>query len=358
MRIAADRSEPDTSNIVEGLPDGPILLLRPDRLGDVLLTLPAFAAVKQHWPDRPVVAAVSSYTAPIVAACPFIDDVWVLPVIDGRGRFSPDTWRDKPRPAAAVSYFSDFPNALAIWRQRIPRRLGPASKLAQIFYNRRVRQRRSQSIKPEWAYNLDLSHALIRLAGNEPGPAPGAPLLHFEDVTGDDRAAFGREHGLPPERNWVFIHPGSGGSAPAPTPTDYTRVANGIAESGCRFVITAGPNELSLAEQLAGTMQHLSPVVYHSQGGLVDFARNLRHADLFISGSTGPAHLAGALARPTATFYPNLPTAGPLRWQTLAPEAHRFAFTPSDGAAPFDMSAIDYAAVGRKLGDWLAGREN
>ncbi len=341
---------------VDRLPEGPILLLRPDRLGDVLLTLPAFAAIKQHWPDRQVIAAVSRYTAPIVSACPLVDDVWALPVVDGRGRFGRDSWAGRTCPAAVISYFSDFPNAFALWRQRIPWRLGPASKLAQVFYNHRVRQRRSASIKPEWAYNLDLSHDLIRQTGGEPGPIPRAPLLQFRDPASDSRAAFAAEHQLEPARPWVFIHPGSGGSAPAPTPTDYARVAGELAVTRCRFVITAGPDELPLARQLATAMADLSPVIYHSQGGLVEFAANLRHADLFISGSTGPAHLAGSLAVPTATFYPSLPTAGPLRWQTLAPKDRRFTLTPPDDADPFDMASIDYTAVGRRLSSFLANR--
>ena len=121
-------------------------------------------------------------------------------------------------------------------------------------------------------------------------------------------------------------------------------------------MITAGPDELPLARQLATAMADLSPVIYHSQGGLVEFAANLRHADLFISGSTGPAHLAGSLAVPTATFYPSLPTAGPLRWQTLAPKDRRFTLTPPDDADPFDMASIDYTAVGRRLSSFLANR--
>ncbi|MDT0619039.1 glycosyltransferase family 9 protein [Salinisphaera sp. P385] len=343
---------------VDRLPEGAILLLRPDRLGDVLLTLPAFAAIKQHWPDRQVIAAVSRYTAPIVSACPLVDDVWALPVVDGRGRFDRDSWAGRARPAAVISYFSDFPNAFALWRQRIPLRLGPSSKLAQVFYNHRVVQRRSASVKPEWAYNLDLSHDLIRQTGGEPGSVPRAPFLQFRDSAADSRTAFAAEHGLDAEAPWVFIHPGSGGSAPAPTPADYARVASELAIGGCRFVITAGPDELPLANHLATAMADLSPLVYHSQGGLVDFAANLRHADLFVSGSTGPAHLAGALARPTATFYPSLPTAGPRRWQTLAPKDHRFAFIPPAGADPFDMASIDYAAVGRRLGAFLLSRND
>lgn len=78
-----------------------------------------------------------------------------------------------------------------------------------------------------------------------------------------------------------------------------------------------------------------------SRDGLRRFAQHIQFADVFISGSTGPLHIAGALDRPTAAFYTRRRSATSLRWQTLNSEGRRLAFSPPETAAPEDMSAVD-----------------
>jgi ADP-heptose:LPS heptosyltransferase len=71
----------------------------------------------------------------------------------------------------------------------------------------------------------------------------------------------------------------------------------------------------------------------------------LAFADLFISGSTGPLHLAAALDRPTAAFYPRRRSSTALRWQTVNDADKRLAFMPPKTAAESDMGSIDIGAV-------------
>jgi len=148
----------------------------------------------------------------------------------------------------------------------------------------------------------------------------------------------------------VFIHPGSGGSASAPEPADYAELVGAMCRNDAQYVITAGPGEETLAEELTALLPNVSRATYRSTAGLAAFAERLQFADLFVSSSTGPAHIAGALGRPTATFYPAKVTAGPLRWQTLAPDHRRWAFTPPRDADPLDLPAIDYRRVGGGAG--------
>ncbi len=82
-------------------------------------------------------------------------------------------------------------------------------------------------------------------------------------------------------------------------------------------------------------------MVFDSREGLVNYARRIAFADLFISGSTGTLHIAGALNRPTAAFYPRRQSSTALRWQTINDASRRLAFSPSQHADDHDMSAID-----------------
>ncbi|HEX5313446.1 MAG TPA: glycosyltransferase family 9 protein, partial [Gammaproteobacteria bacterium] len=86
-------------------------------------------------------------------------------------------------------------------------------------------------------------------------------------------------------------------------------------------------------------------VVYRSDSGLADYARHVAAADLFIGGSSGPLHIAGALDRPTAAFYPRRRSASALRWQTLNSEGRRLSFMPPPDAGESDYDAIDPGAA-------------
>ena len=50
------------------------LVSRTDAIGDVVLTLPVAGQLKQLWPGCRVVLIGRTYTAPVAAACPWVDD--------------------------------------------------------------------------------------------------------------------------------------------------------------------------------------------------------------------------------------------------------------------------------------------
>ncbi|MEH6814663.1 MAG: glycosyltransferase family 9 protein, partial [Motiliproteus sp.] len=75
-------------------------------------------------------------------------------------------------------------------------------------------------------------------------------------------------------------------------------------------------------------------------------------ADLFIAGSTGTLHIAGALDRPTVGFYPNRRSATPLRWRTLNSEGRYLAVTPPDEVEQ-DMSQVDLTAAAARIQQFM-----
>lgn len=55
-----------------------IILLRLDRIGDFILGVPAYRALRKHYPDARITAVVSSYAAPLAEHCPYFDDVLIF----------------------------------------------------------------------------------------------------------------------------------------------------------------------------------------------------------------------------------------------------------------------------------------
>ncbi len=327
-----------------------ILVVRNDKLGDFILAWPALALIHHYRPGWRITALVPAYTAPLAKLCPWIDDI----IID-EGDAATALARKLRRQgfAAQLTLFSTLRVALAGWLARIPYRLAPATKAAQLLYTQRLTQRRSRSEKPEYAYNLDLAYRLLAdLSGAAPHMTAESaddflprelarPLLSVASEKIPDRAAFCTLHHLPGDRPLVFIHPGSGGSANNLSPAQYAELARRLNRlTPLSFVITAGPREQAIAQELSRQLD-APHAILDSKGNLESLIAHLMLADLFISNSTGPMHLAGALDRPTATFFPRHRSATPLRWQPLNAPAKRLAFTPPPEAAAEDVSTID-----------------
>ena len=140
-----------------------VLVIRNDKLGDFMLAWPAFAMLKASDPSLKLTALVPSYTAELAHACPYLDDVIIDAPKNDKMAFQRVVSEIKARQFdAMISFFSNTHNAKLAWKCRIPYRLAPATKWVQFFYNHRLTQRRSQSAKPEFEYNLDLARAFLR----------------------------------------------------------------------------------------------------------------------------------------------------------------------------------------------------
>ncbi len=308
-----------------------LLVIRNDKLGDFILAWPAFALLKQSAPHLRLSALVPQYTAPLARICPYIDEV-IIDATDKKNGTETDRTLQTIKAHkfdAVISFVSDWYNAKLTWRSGIPYRLAPATKLFQFLYNHRLTQRRSRSEKAEFEYNMDLARQFLRdqqISVCEPQP----PYLRFApSAVENQRILLCENLGIAPNKKWVFVHSGSGGSANNLSLTQYAELINGIlAQFDCHIVLTAGPNESAKARELATLVNHPNVVIYDKNDGLVDFAHSLACADLFIAGSTGPLHLSGALNVPTIGFYPSRLSAIPRRWRPINDADKHIAFCP------------------------------
>lgn len=334
-----------------------ILVVRNDRLGDFMLAWPSLALLRAALPDAQIDALVPSYTRPMADLCQYLDASLEDP---GRG----SGWAGFRQLTAAlgdrhydavITLFSTGRIGAAVRAARIPYRLAPATKLAQFCYNRREVQRRSRSEKPEWLYNVDLVRRFLSDWDLVCPAIPHPPYLHFDRRDGEvTRTQFYRDHRIPVQDRLIFIHPGSGGSASNLQPEQFAALAQSLrAQMPITFVISAGPGETRLAEQAASSFakRKLPVRLYSSREGLVPFARHLELAHVFISGSTGPLHIAGALNRRTVGFYPRKRSSTPLRWQTVNESSQRLAFSPPESARETDMRDIDIEAAAAAISD-------
>jgi ADP-heptose:LPS heptosyltransferase len=291
-----------------------ILVVRNDKLGDFITALPTLYVLKHHNPSNRVIALVAPLNTKLAESCDFIDEV----IVDSGDDILELAFKIKQAKAdASITLFSNTRVALAQWIARIPIRIAPATKIAQIFYNRRITQRRSEVKMAEFEYNLELTKALfLNISLDFP-----KPLLHFSE---DIFKAFCMEYGV--IKPVVAFHPGFGGSSDANwTLSEYIELVR-LAESepNIDVVMTFGPDEEKLYDEAKTLIGESRVILYRSIGSVVDFAALLSGMKLFVSTSTGTYHLASAVGCETFTFFADTRFASALRWKSIGEVQHHF----------------------------------
>lgn len=284
-----------------------ILVVRNDKLGDFITALPTFYVLKHHNPANTIVALVAPLNQELAQSCPFIDEV----IVDyGEHPLSLAQHLTKKNLDASITLFSTTRVALAQWLARIPLRIAPATKIAQIFYTHRIVQRRSEAKMAEFEYNLALIHPLFpRISVVFP-----QPLLTFESTLFE---TFCRIHHL--HKPIITFHPGSGGSTEANwSVREYIELITlALEHTEIDIVITFGPDEEQLCAETKGYLGKSRVIIYPSKGSLVEFAALVSRFSLFISTSTGTYHLASAVGCETFTFFGDSLFASAARWKSI-----------------------------------------
>ena len=170
------------------------------------------------------------------------------------------------------------------------------------------------------------------------------PYLQFsEQEIATQKTKLSKLLGISTACKWVFVHSSTGGSATSLSLEQYATLLNNLTEHfDCQVILTAGKGEEERANALASLLTQ-NAAVYAQNDGLQDFSHSIACADLFIAGSTGPLHIAGALNVPTIGFYPSRLSAQPQRWRPINAEGKHLAFMPplaKDRASQMNLELI------------------
>ncbi|WP_345992908.1 glycosyltransferase family 9 protein [Sulfurimonas sp. HSL-1716] len=291
-----------------------ILVVRTDKLGDFITALPACKVLKKYDPRNRIIVCVAPLNESLAHACDFIDEV----IIDD-GRSSVFKLSQRFRAAkidVSITLFSNTRVAFAQFLARIPKRIAPATKIAQIFYTQRVKQRRSEVKMAEFEYNLELARVLfpdIDLDFEK-------PLLRFDDAL-KVYEKFCKANSI--EKETIAFHPGFGGSSDANWSVDeYIELVRTVLEKkSLQAVMTFGPDEQNLYDYCREKLKNEDVVFYISKEGLVNFAKLISNFKLFVSTSTGTYHLAALVGIPTMTFFADSLFASSARWKSVSDES-------------------------------------
>jgi ADP-heptose:LPS heptosyltransferase len=305
-----------------------ILVVRSDRLGDVILSTPVFEVIKRNYKKSQVVALVRENVLPILQGLSSVDQFLVF---DPEGRHSGVRGffllcREirKFKFKIAILLQSHWKIAAAVFFSGVRYRVGPLSKLySYLFYNRGLRQRRSQVEMHESDYNLQLLRKIgIRVGART---VPTQIIVHETMLrTAQD---WLKKSGWDSYQKLIVVHPGMGGSALNWPESHYIELIQALIETGHQILITGGSTEVQLLERVRKDLGALAEKIIFYQAepkSSVDFLAGLfNYAQLVVAPSTGPLHLAVALNKPVLTFYPPIRVQSALRWGPYLPDEAR-----------------------------------
>ncbi len=301
---------------------GKILLIRNDRLGDLVLTLPAVEALKSALPGAELDLLCSQYNRPVAHANPHLRQVLTDRGAHDRSDLGQLAARlREERYDAAVVFVHSAKNLELVKKAEIPLRIGPWVKLTDpLRLNRPLRQRRSRAARSEAAYSIELLGALglkaqVRklLAGKIPPPRitpePGA----FE------RARELLEEALE-GRPFVVVHPGMGNSALNWPERRWAETLALLAREGSRpigLLLTGSEAERPMLARIRELAGEPAEAMLLSGLPLDEFIGVLSLARAVVAPSTGPLHLAAALGVPAVGIYSPVRAHHPRRWGPL-----------------------------------------
>jgi len=290
-----------------------ILVIRTDRIGDVVLATPLIRALRQTFPNAFIAAMVRPYTRDVLLNNPNLNEI-IEDDYEGTGKGRRGFWRLVRR---LKQYNFDtalllLPTERAAWMlfcAGITNRITTSMRLYTVLTGMRsVLRHKYHPLRHEADYCLDLGRKIgVR-----------SQDLSTEIFLSEEQKRRGkeilREQGVKGTEAILGIHPGSGHSSPNWPLERYAELtATLVHRQSLKIIVTGNERETHFWDQFEKLR---SENVINLIGKLT--LRELisvisQYACLF-SPSTGPMHIAAALKIPTVSLFTRLPACSPELW--------------------------------------------
>jgi lipopolysaccharide heptosyltransferase II len=293
-----------------------ILLIRPDHLGDLLMTTPILAAIRVRAPHAQITMMVGPWSREIVERHPAVDQLVSCPF--------PGFQRAAQKPLApyillwqtarqlrrqgydlAINLRPDFWwGAALIYLAGIPRRVGYAIQPGTPFLTHAL------PFTPclhSTVYNLRLASAGLEALGYSPLDEPYTPArypLVFTPTANEQAQITERlaQIDITTSTPFVVIHPGTGGAVKLWRSEGWATIADELATThNLSIILTGSPQERSLLEEIARQMKNTPVMLNDITVG--QLAALFSRARMVLGVDNGPLHLAAALDRPTLALF-------------------------------------------------------
>ena len=288
-----------------------LLIVRTDRIGDVVLSLPLAEIVKKYYPGCKITFLVRNYTKDILENHPFIDKILLLKEENKKVSIFKNVKNIKSFGFdSSIIVYPTFQTALIIFLSGIKNRIGTGYRWYSFLFNHKVFEHRKYAEKHELEYNINLLNSF----GINKKVYPGEVSfnLNINKKSEEKVQNLFKDYGINNDKLIIIIHPGSGGSAVDYPVNKFKELIEELSKKDkFQILLTGSKQEMEMCEKLKinSKIKNFAGIL-----NLSELIALISKSDIFVANSTGPIHIAAALGKYTVGFYPNLLVCSAKRW--------------------------------------------
>ncbi|MFW6129666.1 MAG: glycosyltransferase family 9 protein [Atribacterota bacterium] len=262
-----------------------ILVIRLDRIGDLILTIPAIRAIRETYPGADIDLLIKEYTLPLVKNNPDIDKIIIYKKQDLKKEYD-----------LAIAFHPGIKENYLTYKSGAQHRIGYKGEGGSFFLTKRLKDDRKKRIRHEVESALEIAN----VAGCKTDKKKLE--LNVDEKAKEFANKFFSKNKLTGKYPVVLVHPGARQRYIKWDKEKFARVSDKlIDERNASVIILGGPNEKRLVNEVSEIMAR-KPVK------AVDLDLNkvisiTKKCDLFIGNSTGPMHIAAGLGVPVVAVF-------------------------------------------------------
>ena len=319
-----------------------IAVVRTDRIGDMVLTLPLIRALKEYQPRFNVSVIAASYTEELLKN-DYTDNYFFVDKHEGgiNGIFRENNFD------AVFFPMPKFNESAAGYLSKIPIRIGTAFRAYSFFFNHRIHDHRKISEYHEAEYNLRMAESIcgmkFTLKAVQPSSEPEL-LLKMKTLTNELKECNSNK--------LIVFHPSSRASSkdlPVSTLINTIKALSSI--SNIKICITGSKDDSELCKHIESSCKGIINLC--GRFDLAEMIAFIKNIDLLLANSTGILHIASVCEIPVIGFYPNTAHISAKRWGPIG--KNKTIITPDNtvNSMKDDMSDIKVETIIRAISSFI-----
>lgn len=302
-----------------------ILIIRPDRVGDVVLATPLIREIRKTFPDSFIAVMVRPQTKDILLNNPHIDEI-LIDDYEGndkgwKGFFKQVLKLRKYKFNIALHLLPTQRHAWMTFFAGIRTRVNVGLRFYGILtFMKHVSRNKYIPLRHEADYSLDLGRKIGAKGEN----------IEPEIFLSDDEIKLAQKL-VPRNGNEIVIgiNPLSGRSAPNWRIEKYAELVRKILDAIPNAKIYVNLFNDPEANEVFKRFKGYSRVIALNLSSLRELILYVSNFDLLVSSSTGTMHIASALKVPTVSMFCPLPACSPKLWGPIG-NKHEIVLPPQD----------------------------
>jgi lipopolysaccharide heptosyltransferase II len=329
-----------------------ILVIRLDNLGDVVMTGPAFRALREAFPNAHLTLMASPGGSQAAPLLPWIDDVIVWRAtwqdisksapIDSEKELQLFSWLRDHRFDAAFIFTSfsqsPYPPAYACYMAGIPVRIGQSKEFGGALLTHWI------ASLPDEIHQVERNLHLVRMMGLKTERNDLELTIRPEFQQSADEIL--NKVGVDFDHGFIALAPGASADARRYGDERFAKTASILAEQKLHIVLLGSQREIGTFPALEeGARQNRKIVSLIGSTSVVEMAAIIRRSRVLLANNSGAMHIAAAFQRPMVILFSGTELIGQWAPTTSSVEILNRAThcTPCHGfSCPYALECLDF----------------